>query len=128
MNEEQLLYSASHEWAGFDGDVCTVGITRFAVEQLTDVTYIELPPVGRAVAKGKPFGVVESVKSANDLYAPVTGEVVEVNTRVADDPSSISSDPYGEGWLIKIKTQGAPDSAGMMKKAEYDAQTAADGH
>jgi len=127
MDEEQLLYAASHEWAKMDGDVCTVGITRFAVEQLTDVTYVELPPVGRAVAKGKSFGVVESVKSANDLYAPVSGEVVEVNTKVADDPASIGADPYDAGWMIKIKTTGTADLAGLMKKAEYDAQTAA-GH
>lgn len=128
MNEDALLYSASHEWTRVEGDVCVVGITRFAVEQLTDVTYVELPPVGRAVTKGKPFGVIESVKSANDLYAPVSGEVVEVNTRVADDPASIASDPYGEGWMIKIRTSAKPDLGGLMKKADYDAQTAAGGH
>jgi glycine cleavage system H protein len=128
MNEDGLLYSASHEWARIEGDDCVVGITRFAVEQLTDVTYVELPPVGRAVTKGKPFGVIESVKSANDLYAPVSGEVVEVNARVADDPASIATDPYGEGWMIKIRTTGSPDLSGLMKKVDYDAQTAASGH
>jgi glycine cleavage system H protein len=128
MNEDGLLYSASHEWARIEGDLCVVGITRFAVEQLTDVTYVELPPVGRAVTKGKPFGVIESVKSANDLYAPVSGEVVEVNARVADDPASIATDPYGEGWMIKIRTTGSPDLSGLMKKVDYDAQTAASGH
>src|SRR4029077_9226546 len=120
--------SASHEWTRLEGDVCVVGITRFAVEQLTDVTYVELPPVGRAVSKGKPFGVIESVKSANDLYAPVSGDVIEVNNRVADDPGSIAADPYGEGWMIKIRTAGTPDLAGLMKKADYDAQTAAGDH
>lgn len=128
MSEESLLYAASHEWVRVEGVQCVVGITRFAVEQLTDVTYVELPPVGRAVTKGKPFGVIESVKSANDLYAPVSGEVVEVNNRVADDPGSIASDPYGEGWMIKIRTSGDPDVGGLMKKADYDAQTAADSH
>jgi glycine cleavage system H protein len=128
MNEDALLYSASHEWARLEGDVCIVGITRFAVEQLTDVTYVELPPVGRTVTKGKPFGVIESVKSANDLYAPVSGEVAEVNNRVADDPSSIAADPYGAGWMIKIRTSGGPDFSGLMKKTEYDAQTAASDH
>lgn len=127
MSEENLLYAASHEWAKVDGDVCTVGISRFAVEQLTDVTYVELPPVGRAVTKGKSFGVVESVKSANDLYAPVSGEVIEVNANVADDPASIGADPYGAGWMIKIKAAGTPDLSGLMNKADYDAQTAA-GH
>lgn len=128
MNEDQLLYAASHEWAAVEGDVCKVGITRFAVEQLTDVTYVELPPVGRAVTKGKSFGVVESVKSANDLYAPVSGEVIAVNNKVADDPASIGADPYGEGWMIKIRIMGAPDVSGLLSKAEYDQQTAAEGH
>jgi len=127
MNEDSLLYASSHEWVHVDGDLCTIGITRFAVEQLTDVTYVELPPVGRAATKGKSFGVIESVKSANDLYAPVSGEVVEVNNRVADDPASIAQDPYGEGWMIKIRSS-APDLSGLMKKSEYDAQTAAESH
>jgi glycine cleavage system H protein len=128
MNEDQLLYAASHEWAAVEGDVCTVGITRFAVEQLTDVTYVELPPVGRAVTKGKSFGVIESVKSANDLYAPVTGEVIAVNNKVADDPSSIGADPYGAGWMIKIRAMGSPDVSGLLSKTQYDQQTAAEEH
>ena len=128
MSEDQLLYSPSHEWVKVDGNVCTVGITKFAVEQLTDVTYVELPPVGRAVTKGKAFGVIESVKSANDLYSPVTGEVVEVNSKVADDPASIGADPYGAGWMIRIKTPAKPDVSGLLQKSEYDAQTAAGGH
>lgn len=127
MSEDELLYSSTHEWVYVDGDLCIVGITRFAVEQLTDVTYVELPPVGRAVSKGKPFGVIESVKSANDLYAPVSGEVAEVNNRVADDPASISKDPYGDGWMIKIRSS-SPDLSGLLKKSAYDAQTAAEGH
>jgi len=127
MNEDSLLYASSHEWVHVNGDLCTVGITRFAVEQLTDVTYVELPPVGRTATKGKSFGVIESVKSANDLYAPVSGEVVEVNSRVADDPASIAQDPYGAGWMIKIRSS-APDLSGLMKKSEYDAQTAAESH
>jgi glycine cleavage system H protein len=128
MSEADLLYSASHEWARLEGDVCTVGITRFAVEQLTDVTYVELPAVGKTVTKGKSFGVIESVKSANDLYAPVSGEVVAVNNAVSDNPASIAADPYGAGWMIRIKTTGAPDLSGLLKKDAYDAQTAASGN
>jgi glycine cleavage system H protein len=128
MNEAELLYSPSHEWVHVDGTLCTVGITRFAVEQLTDVTYVELPAKGKALVKDKSFGVIESVKSANDLYAPVSGEVVDVNSKVVDDPAGIGADPYGSGWMIKIRVQGAPDLSGLLKKAEYDAQTAAGGH
>lgn len=119
MSEENLLYAASHEWAKVDGDVCTVGISRFAVEQLTDVTYVELPPVGRAVTKGKSFGVVESVKSANDLYAPVSGEVIEVNANVADDPASIGADPYGAGWMIKVKVGKDSGADKLMDSKAY---------
>ncbi len=128
MDENQLLYADSHEWAAFDGDSVTVGISRFACEALTDITYIELPAVGKQVEKGKAFGVIESVKSANDLYAPVAGEVVAVNKAVADDPAGIAADPYGKGWMIRLKTAATPADAGLKNKAQYDAQTAAEAH
>jgi glycine cleavage system H protein len=128
MNENDLLYAESHEWAALAGDVCTVGITRFAVEQLTDITYIELPKVGKKVEKGKPFGVVESVKSANDLYAPVGGEIIEVNAKVASDPGSLGADPYGAGWMVKIRVAAPADTSGLLSKAGYDKQIAAQEH
>ena len=127
MDDRQLFFAESHEWAAFAGDVVTVGISQFACEALTDITYIELPKVGKAVTKGKAFGVIESVKSANDLYAPVTGKVVAINDAVVNDPSGIGADPYGNGWMVRIRTTATMANAGLKTKAEYDAQTAA-GH
>jgi glycine cleavage system H protein len=126
MDESTLLYAATHEWAQVDGTTCTVGITRFAVEQLTDIVYIELPPVGKEVAQGATFGVIESVKAVSDLYAPVAGKVVAVNTKVADDPSLLNDDPYEKGWLIKLEVAGAIDKTKLLSKSQYDAQAAAE--
>ena len=128
LDENHLLYADSHEWAAIEHGVCTVGISRFACEELTDITYIELPAVGKHVEKGKTFGVIESVKSANDLYAPVSGEVVAVNLAVANDPAGIAADPYGKGWMVKLKTTATPATAGLKNKAQYDAQVAAESH
>src|SRR5205807_6869732 len=99
MDPKTLRYSPSHEWANLDGDTCTLGITKFAVEQLTDVVYIELPDVGDHVFKGDSFGEIESVKAVSDLYAPVNGEVIEINKKLENDPSAIATDPYGAGWM-----------------------------
>src|SRR5205823_11910807 len=95
MDPKQLRYAKTHEWARLEGDVCVVGLTQFAVDQLTDIIYIELPDVGDPVSAESSFGEVESVKSVNDLYSPVSGDVVEVNTALEDDPSLVSKDPYG---------------------------------
>src|SRR3954467_14554785 len=103
MDQSKLKYLPSHEWADLRGDVCTVGITQYAVDQLTDVTHLQLPKAGAAVTAGKPFGEIESVKAVFDLYAPVTGEVVEVHDALAADPSPINADCYGAGWMLKIK-------------------------
>src|SRR5207247_8184863 len=101
MDLAALRYATSHEWAKRDGDVVTVGITQYAVDQLTDVTHLQLPRAGAAVTAGKPFGEIESVKAVFDLYAPVTGAVAEVNTPIAADPSPINADCYGAGWMIR---------------------------
>lgn len=98
-----LLYTDEHEWVRLEGDVAVVGITDYAQHELGDVVYVELPEVGSTVEQGKPFGVVESVKAASDLYAPVSGEVVEVNTALEDAPELVNNDPYGEGWMIKVR-------------------------
>jgi glycine cleavage system H protein len=127
IDENTLKYAASHEWAHVEGDVCTVGITRFAVEQLTDIVYVELPAIGRQVKAGQAFGVIESVKAVSDLYAPVGGEVVEVNNKVAHDPSLLSSDPYNVGWMAKIRLTPGQDLSNLMSKERYDS-TAAQGH
>ncbi|HVJ80541.1 MAG TPA: glycine cleavage system protein GcvH [Planctomycetia bacterium] len=127
MDENKLLYAESHEWADVRGTECYVGISRFAVEQLTDITYVELPKVGTAVTAGKSFGVIESVKSANDLYAPISGTVTKINEAVAKDPSILSQDPYEKGWMIAIDCGANPSTANLKNKADYDAQVAA-GH
>src|SRR4029077_5277316 len=105
---KNLRYAISHEWAGLEGDICNVGITAFAVEQLTDVVFIELNKPGTKVKAGDKFGVIESVKAVSDLYAPVDGELEAVNDAVVKDPSLIAADPFGKGWMVKIKvTPGA---------------------
>lgn len=128
MDEMKLLYAETHEWAHLDGDTCTVGITRFAVEQLTDIVYVELPDVGRQVAAAAPFGVIESVKAVSDLYAPVAGEVIEVNKAVVNDPAILSQDPYTKGWMIKLRLTGPADTSKLKSKQAYDAQIAAEHH
>lgn len=128
MDLSKLRYAKSHEWADLQGDVCTVGITKFAVEQLTDVTNLELPKVGKKVEGGKPFGEIESVKAVFDLYAPVSGEIIEVNTAVANDPGLVNQDSYGKGWMIKIKVAPGTTLAHLMDLATYEKQLAEDGH
>lgn len=126
MDESKLLYAATHEWTQVTGSSCTIGITRFAVDQLTDIVYIELPPVGKEVTVGATFGVIESVKAVSDLYAPVAGKVTEVNQKVADDPSLLNDDPYDKGWLIKIELAGEIDRSKLLTKEQYDQQVASE--
>lgn len=128
MDLNQLKYAATHEWSLVDGDIWTVGITQFAVDQLTDIVYIELPAVGKKVKVGEPFGVIESVKAVSDLYAPVSGEVVDVNKAVADDPAKLSDDAFDKGWMVKIKVAGSPDAKNLKDKKQYDEQIASEGH
>jgi glycine cleavage system H protein len=128
MDPKTLRYASSHEWASLDGDVCTVGISKFAVEQLTDIVYIELPPVGRRVTAGKPFGVIESVKAVSDLYAPVDGEVVAVNDKLAADPTPITDDPYGQGWMVRIKVAPGTGLGQLLTADQYEQQIASEGH
>ena len=123
-----LRYMASHEWAKVEGDLCTVGITSFAVEQLTDVVFVELPKKGRTVAVGQAFGQIESVKAVSDLYAPVSGEVVEINPSVVDDPSQISADAFGKGWMLKIKLASPADLDKLLTAEQYEKQIASQGH
>jgi len=111
-------YSDTHEWVDVDGGVATVGITDFAQSQLGDVVFLELPRKGQRLAAGEAFGVIESVKAASDLYAPVAGTVVEVNERLAANPELVNSDPLGEGWLIKVEA-GDQLPANLMDEAAY---------
>ncbi|MEP7105417.1 MAG: glycine cleavage system protein GcvH [Chloroflexota bacterium] len=120
-------YSKTHEWVEVEGGVATVGITDFAQSQLGDVVFLELPPKGQKLTAGESFGVIESVKAASDLYAPVPGTVVEVNERLAQNPELVNSDPQGEGWLIKVETEGGlPD--GLLDETAYKKQAEAGGH
>ncbi|CAL4860083.1 glycine cleavage system protein GcvH [Microbacterium sp. MM2322] len=116
-----LSYTAEHEWIAFDGDVATVGITDYAAEKLGDVVFVELPAVGTTVTAGETCGEIESTKSVGDLYAPLTGEVVEINDAVVDDPSSVNAGAF-DAWLVKIKTDGTP-AADLLDRDAYVALT-----
>lgn len=117
-----LRYAKSHEWVRVESDTATVGITDHAQHELTDVVFVELPAVGRQVKAGEACAVVESVKTASDVYAPVSGEVVAVNDAVAGNPALVNSDPFGEGWFFKLKL-GKPDElAALLNAAAYRAQ------
>ncbi|MGL4421211.1 MAG: glycine cleavage system protein GcvH [Gemmataceae bacterium] len=124
MNPAHLRYAASHEWVAVDGTIATVGITQFAVDQLTDVTYLELPAVGKVYKAGDEFGVIESVKSTSPLYAPVAGEVIEVNTSAVKDTAVINSDPFGAGWMLKLRVADSVPTDHLMTNSQYDAQLA----
>ena len=114
-----LRYTREHEWARESGGIVTVGITGYATDQLGDVVFVELPEVGRKLESGKPFGVVEAVKTVSDLYAPLAGEVVEVNTALGDDPAVVNRDPYGEGWMVRIKLADPSSFAGLLSSDDY---------
>ncbi len=116
---KNLQYTESHEWVSVDGDVATIGITDFAQSELGDIVFVELPPAGRALGKGDSFGTVESVKTVSDVYAPVAGEIVEVNPALGAQSELVNSDPYGGGWLVKIKLSSPID--GLMDPETYEA-------
>ncbi|HEX6708972.1 MAG TPA: glycine cleavage system protein GcvH [Rubrobacter sp.] len=114
---EDLQYTKSHEWVRTEGDTATIGITDHAQEELGDVVFVELPDEGDTFDAGESFGTVESVKAVSDLYAPVGGEVVEVNSALEDAPEKINEDPYGEGWIVKLRTSGEAD---LLSAEEYE--------
>ena len=113
-------YSESHEWFKVDGDQVTIGITVHATEALTDITYVEMKTAGTALAAGDPAGEVESVKTTSDIYTALAGEVSEANQAVVDDPSLVNSDPYGEGWLVRITSSDLSPLDGLMDAEAYD--------
>ena len=114
-----VYYTEEHEWIRVEGDVATVGITDFAQGQLGDIVFVELPEAGRQVTRGGEAAVVESVKAASDVYAPVDGEVTEPNPKLSDDPSLVNSDPEGEGWFFKLKLDDPSELGGLMDEAAY---------
>ena len=128
MDAKKLRYAKTHEWASLEGDNCTVGISQFAVDQLTDIVYIELPDVGDHTFAGESFGEIESVKAVSDLYAPVNGEVVKINEALLDDPTKITQDPYGRGWLAQIKVEPGTTLDHLLTYEQYQKQITAEGH
>ena len=128
MDPKTLRFAKTHEWAVLEGGICTVGITKFAVEQLTDIVYIELPDVGDHTFAGESFGEIESVKAVSDLYAPVNGEVAEINEKILDDPTGVAKDPYGNGWMLKIKVEPGATLDHLMTLEQYEKQIASESH
>lgn len=114
------VYSEEHEWVVVDGDTATIGISHFAQDQLGEVVYIDLPSAGDSVVAGETFGEIESVKSVSELYAPVSGEIVEVNDALGDAPETVNADPHGEGWMVKVKMEDPAQVDELMGAEEYD--------
>src|SRR4051812_11605084 len=120
-----LRYAKSHEWVRVAGDTATVGITDHAQHELTDVVFVELPPAGKALKAGEACAVVESVKTASDIYSPISGQVTEVNKAVVDDPSLVNKEPYGNGWFFKLKLSNPEELGSLLAPAQYQAQISA---
>jgi glycine cleavage system H protein len=117
---EDLKYTKEHEWVLIEGGTATVGITDYAQDQLGDIVFVELPAVGDKVSKEDAFGVVESVKAVSDIYAPLSGKVIEVNDDLPDDPEMLNEDPYGDGWIIRIELTDPDEIEDLMTAAEYE--------
>lgn len=115
----EIRFTDQHEWVRIEGDIATVGITRYASEQLGDVVYVELPEAGRTIGRGGEAAVVESVKAASEVYAPVGGEVTEPNSVLAEDPARVNSDPEGEGWFFRLKLANKEEFARLMTEDQY---------
>ncbi len=121
-------YTKEHEWVKIEGDIATIGITEFAQSELGDVTYVEVPQIGQQLAQGQAFGVVESVKAVSDIYAPVGGEVLEVNDALANEPEQVNSSPYDGAWMIKLRVTDPGTTTELLSADEYTAHVAAGGH
>ena len=115
-----MKFTKDHEWVSLDGDIATVGISKHAADALGDVVFVEVPEIGKTVSKGDSFAVVESVKAASDVYAPVSGEVVEANDALSTAPETVNADPEGEGWFARIKVSDASQLDALMDQAAYD--------
>ncbi len=117
---QDLLFSKEHEWVKVDGDTATIGITDYAQNSLGDIVFVELPNVGKTIAQFSSVGVVESVKAVSDLFTPISGEVTEVNGALDDDPAAINRDPYGAGWLLKVRITNADETKNLLSPADYE--------
>ena len=123
-NPTDLRYAATHEWVKLDGDIATVGVSKFAVEQLTEPTFLELAKRGKSVRESEEIGVIESVKSTSSIYSPLPGEVIEVNQAALDNLALVNEDPYGAGWLLKLKVNPEVSLDHLLDAIQYDAQIA----
>lgn len=121
-----LKYAKTHEWLSIDGDIATVGITDFAVELLSDLVFVDLPKPGKSVKQGEPFGEIESVKHVSDLYAPVSGEVVETNSQLANQLELLNQSPFEAGWMVKIRMSDASEASALLDSQAYQAHCAAE--
>lgn len=128
MDPANLKYTKTHEWVALEGDIATVGITEFAAGQLTDLSYIELPDVGRTLTAGEDCGVIETVKAASDLYAPVAGEVTEVNSALEDDYDLLTNEPLGGGWIMKLKVADTSEVDALLDASAYQAHCESEDH
>lgn len=128
MNPTNLKYTKSHEWAKIEGNIVSLGITDHAQESLGDVVFVELPEEGAMVSAGEPYGTVESVKAVSDIVAAISGKVMEFNQTVIDSPDTVNSDPYGEGWMIKVEADDLKDLDDLMSAAEYETFLAEEDH
>ena len=126
MFPKELKYMDSHEWAKREGDVITVGVSDYAQQEIQDVVYVELPEIGQKLQQKKEFGVIESVKAAFDIYAPVSGEVVDINRELEDTPENINEDPYGTGWIIKIRVSNPGEFDSLLSVDKYRAKLEAE--
>jgi glycine cleavage system H protein len=128
MDPKTLRYAKTHEWAYLEGNTCTVGLSQFAVDQLTDIIYVDMPDMDDPVSTGDSFGEIESVKAVSDLYAPITGDIIAVNEKLETDPTLISSDPYGKGWLIKVKVETGANLDHLLTYEQYQQQIDSEEH
>lgn len=126
MYPENFRYTKEHEWVLVEGDTCTIGITDHAQEELGDIVYVDLPKPGTTLEQGKSLGSVESVKAVSDVYAPVSGEVTEINGILADAPEKLNEDPHGAAWLVKVRPSAPAEMAGLMSAADYQAYIGAE--
>jgi glycine cleavage system H protein len=122
-NPADRRYTTEHEWIKAEDDYYVIGITAFAQDQLGDIVYVELPKVGDRVQAGNAFGVIESVKTASDLYAPISGEVIEVNSDLVDQPQAVNADPYDSGWMIKLRAEDSTQIEQLLSAEQYSEQT-----
>ena len=128
MAPENLKYTKTHEWVAMEGETATIGISDFAVHLLSDLVYADLPAIGKKVVQGQPFGEVESVKAVSDLYAPVSGEVIARNDALPDNLDLLTKDPFGEGWMVKVRTSDASELSKLLDHAAYKAHCDAEKH